>query len=77
MVTDFDLVAIPWTHEAVDAQTLMEALGRHVHACMTQVDGNGVPLSIPELKPHGRLAWIIPIDHGASIDLSVMPRQVV
>jgi len=27
-----------------------------------------------EAKPHGRLAWTIPLGHGHYVDLSVMPR---
>jgi hypothetical protein len=26
-----------------------------------------------EVKPHGRLAWNLYLDHGAKVDLSVMP----
>lgn len=70
---DFDLVAIPWTEAAVDAQTLMRAIADQVRQSMRSLQSNGVPLKTPEQKPHGRLAWAIPIDCGSMIDLSVMP----
>ncbi len=27
-----------------------------------------------EVKPHGRLCWNLYLDHGAKVDLSIMPR---
>ena len=33
LVNDFDLVAVPWTEQAVDAVTLKDALMRHIGAC--------------------------------------------
>ena len=69
---DIDLVAIPWTDEAVDAKTLADALlaetekviGFAVYGC----DG-----PFPRPKPHGRMCWTIHFN-GTYIDLSVMPR---
>ena len=85
MVRDLDLVAIPWTEEAVSAERLILHL-------MTAVDGrlrNGgrkkegtdewerVHGSEPAAKPHGRLAWSIHIGHeGLYLDVSVMPLLV-
>ncbi len=83
---DLDLMAMPWTEEAVSAEELAEAL-------RSAVDGRIVPdgtpggkwdgekfvtavIRMPELKPHGRLAWNIHFcGHNFYIDLSVMPRQ--
>ena len=76
LVTDFDLVAIPWTDTASSAETLMEAVSDYAKACMQDAASNGVPLHVAARKPHGRLAWAIPLDNGAVIDLSVMPREI-
>lgn len=79
---DIDLVACPWTTEAVDARTLAEAL----QAVASEINGrasmgwradqppefslNGCPGH----KPHGRLCWTFVLGGGPYIDLSVMPR---
>lgn len=67
---DLDLVAVPWTNEAVDAKALVDAV---MEACTGYLEEprNGRD---PMLKPHGRLAWSIHIDAGAYVDLSVMPK---
>lgn len=80
MATDLDLIAAPWTDEAVGAHDLAIAIATAV----------GCPLSAPTEKPHGRLSWSISLDAPAFwsfdknrverhlsnvwIDLSVMPR---
>lgn len=92
VVTDLDLVAIPWTPEAVSAQELRDALAKHISG----LDYRGLlerdcpwftPAQIdqllmqgqhdPETKPHGRLAWNLYLHAGIKIDLSVMPRVPV
>lgn len=75
LISDFDLVAIPWTEDAKPAHDLMNAIAQYVKSCMTDRDDSGTPLCIPEKKPHGRVAWSIPLHNGAVIDLSVMPRK--
>ncbi len=84
LARDLDIVAIPWTDEAVNAERLVLHL-------MAAVDGrirNGskpkegvenewirVLGSEPTQKPHGRLAWSIHVGHdGLYLDISVMPR---
>lgn len=68
---DLDVVAVPWTDEAVSAEELAEALRVEVHGWLLQGKK-----PIPEVKPHGRLAWSIHTDEGVGyIDLSVMPRR--
>lgn len=67
MARDLDLVAIPWTVDAVDAETLALTL-------CAAVDGLIVEGDNPTAKPHGRLAWAIILDAGAYVDLSIMPR---
>lgn len=68
---DLDLVAIPWTDEAVDAEALVKAV---IEACGGYLADWRKDTEDPTSKPHGRLAWSIHIDPHAYIDLSVMPR---
>jgi hypothetical protein len=65
---DLDLVAIPWTEDAVDPECLIVSL------CQIFDIKPNHPLNCPERKPHGRLSWSIPLWWGAYIDISVMPR---
>jgi hypothetical protein len=73
--SDLDFVASPWVDDAVPAKELALAFFKYAELF------TGVPfdpthrLATPELKPHGRKAWTIPLDSGASIDLSVMPMR--
>jgi hypothetical protein len=64
---DVDLIASPWTDEAVGSAELIEALSAALNARC--VGG-------PEHKPHGRVAVTLQIVDGyfKPIDLSVMPR---
>lgn len=66
---DLDLIAVPWTDSAVDAIELVVAL------CAEFDLKPNHQLESPEIKPHGRLGWTIPLWWGAYIDLSVMPRE--
>jgi hypothetical protein len=66
---DLDVVAIPWTPEAVEARALVDALcaatGLHV-----RVDDR-------RDKPHGRRCWTLQGVEGhlrGWVDISVMPR---
>jgi hypothetical protein len=83
---DLDLIAAPWTVEAVSAQDLVD------HLCefsgLTIRDGDarardlGVSFLSPEPKPWGRLTWSLapevpPLSSWGGpeyVDLSVMPR---
>jgi hypothetical protein len=69
MMRDLDLVAIPWTAEAVDEKTLIDEL-IHRHDLM---EGNPTQKD----KPHGRRSYVF-IGFGGEetgyIDFSVMPR---
>jgi hypothetical protein len=101
VTADLDLIACPWTVDAVPAEELRDALLKHIGA----VDYEGLTRrqfpENPELvkqildseekrkaekgevydaggaqvKPHGRRAWNLYMDHGAKVDLSVMPRS--
>lgn len=91
LVTDMDLVAIPWTDAAVDAATLRKALMDHVGAIgydellvqhsshLTDAQRAQIVAERgPEtgtVKPHGRRTWNLYLDLGKKIDLSVMPRN--
>lgn len=67
---DLDLIAIPWTDEAVEPIVLINGL------CEEFDLETNHPLREPGIKPHGRLAWTIPLWWGAYLDVSVMPRNV-
>lgn len=78
---DIDLIACPWTHDAVDAKTLSEELrlvAEKVNgfAFMTPLEHGDKyhQLGCPGGKPHGRLCWCYHLGGGPYIDLSVMPR---
>ena len=69
---DFDLVAIPWRDGAVSALELVAALAE-IFAL-----GDRWPTSIPSLpekKPHGRVAYLLDTGFGSQIDLSIMPTE--
>ena len=70
MARDLDLVAIPWTEEASDEKTLVDALIKN-HDLM---EGN----SAQKDKPHGRRSYVF-IGFGGEntgyIDLGIMPRR--
>jgi hypothetical protein len=62
---DFDLIATPWTDEAIGKGDLVELL----------CDGlNAKIIGGPEEKPHGRVGVILQVDgYYKHIDLSIMP----
>lgn len=71
--SDFDLIAVPWTDSAIDAYELVKIIGEYV----SLINGANHELGSivgPEQKPHGRLAWAIPIGNGGVIDLSITPK---
>lgn len=76
---DFDLVAIPWTDEAVSADELMLALierADYIRDPLILVD-KLFEEPLMAQKPHGRVAWSIPLEGGsACLDISVLPRAV-
>ena len=91
VVTDLDLIACPWTDEAVAPEELVEKLMTHIGACSypellrrAGVPEDDIPHIVerknqgkdPTLKPHGRRAWNLYLDHGCRVDLSIMPRQI-
>lgn len=80
MYRDLDLIAAPWTPEAVEPEELIEALRQAIGGWIrneTEWDSN------PTKKPHGRLAWSIYTQYakegenfylGPYLDVSVMPK---
>lgn len=73
MNLDFDLVAIPWTDEAVEPFDLIKKL----EYLLNMFDGSihyGLHAEEPEIKPHGRKAWLLIMGNGAAFDISVMPK---
>lgn len=74
---DLDLIAVPWTDEAVDPFVLAEAIAAGVHGYIVNDESADIcdfTKRNPQPKPHGRLAWAIQLGGGPYIDLSVMPR---
>lgn len=69
MKRDCDMIAAPWTEEAVSAETLIDMLCVALNAQKLEVKN-------PAPKPHGRLAWVLQIRDAYKkvIDISVMPR---
>ena len=81
MARDLDLIAIPWTVDAVSATALVdaicEALNLTERRANTYADPDGPRvMPNPEPKPWGRLGWSLdgcPPD-WRYVDLSVAPR---
>lgn len=80
---DIDLIAVPWSSDAVDPRTLAEAV-REVAAANSvlgvafinpRFDDEYHRAGQPGAKPHGRLVWSFHLGGGPYIDLSVMPRR--
>jgi hypothetical protein len=89
VTADLDLIAVPWIDDAAPAETMVEALRKHINAVeypellRRQLGDENLVQQIlarrdepkdPEQKPHGRRAWNLYLDHGGKVDLSVMPR---
>ena len=72
---DLDLVAIPWTEEARDPDELVEALRKRGQHWMFKGEGSE-KINSATLKPHGRMAYSLPIMGERFVDVSVMPRVV-
>lgn len=73
---DFDLIAVPWTDEAVSAEELIRAIVAAVDFTRDRIVPVDRLFSEPYFadKPHGRKAWSIPLDCGAVLDVSVTPQ---
>lgn len=73
LAKDIDLIAVPWTDEAVEADVLVVAIVHLVKAFTGETWGH-VDKGCPRDKPHGRRSWSIHF-WGSFIDLSVTPRS--
>lgn len=77
MQFDLDLVAIPWTDDAVAAAELVAHLCCTLGITKSTIPGAAEfffgPPNGPEPKPHGRQAWSLPIGMGLYVDISVIP----
>lgn len=76
MQRDLDLLAVPWTEEAADHMSLVQAVAVAVggYVIGNGVDDRGCVSERPTEQPHGRMSWNICWGGKAFIDLSVMPR---
>ncbi|UTU07740.1 hypothetical protein CcrC1_gp056c [Caulobacter phage C1] len=68
---DIDLVAVPWTAEAVAPETLARAI-RHELKKLYGLSDEVAP-NRDRPKPHGRLCWCWWIKTWTYVDLSVFP----
>lgn len=73
MHRDLDLIAIPWTDQAVAANVLVNKIMERLVLCnLLSAHGN---YRDPVSMPHGRLVWTILLGGHAGIDFGVMPRR--
>lgn len=73
---DLDLIAIPWTDRATDAEHLVKRVALALDDLSILEKGRGKPSQAMQ-KPHGRLAWTLTFKAFGDprfVDLSVMPR---
>jgi len=73
---DLDLIAIPWTDRATDAEHLVQRVALALDDLSILEKGRGRPSQATQ-KPHGRLAWTLTFKTFGDprfVDLSVMPR---
>ena len=78
MNRDLDLIAVPWTENACDLKTLLEAINEEASKYQLK-PFRGSPVDINQAqrkKPHGRVAYSIHFTGDAYIDISIMPRKV-
>lgn len=72
LARDLDLIAVPWTEEAKDPESLVTALCAEIKRRTGW--GNGPKKGDYTQKPHGRIAMTIVATWHMHIDLSIMPR---
>lgn len=71
MNRDLDLLAAPWVENPAPPAELHAAIAEALSVYSDEYCSQ--PVFGPDVRPHGRLSWIIPMMGGAAIDLSVMP----
>lgn len=74
MARDLDLIAVPWTDDADDPETLIMAFNKFIiYKAHVEIKGKFHATK----KPHGRLAYSLSIGYdGHYLDVSVMPRII-
>ena len=78
MSRDLDLIAVPWTDNACDVKTLIEAMDEEASRWQLK-PFRGIKTDLNQKnhkKPHGRVAYSIHFGSEAYIDISIMPRKV-
>lgn len=77
LARDLDLVAIPWTEAAVDAETLIAALADTTREATGwgHISGRNSPHERTK-KPHGRVAVTVLASAEVELDISITPRVV-
>lgn len=75
LARDIDIIAIPWTLEAVSADELAMAMYAVIKSEHERIDARPgcIGWKEPAQKPHGRLVWEIHV-WGSYFDFGVMPR---
>lgn len=68
---DVDLLAMPWTEDAVDLETLAKVIAVAINGYMQGEQDSRLKVSD---RPHGRKSLFVFARDGTIIDLSVMPR---
>lgn len=73
MARDLDLLACPWTDDAIEPKVLAESVRIRLELCTGEKWY--ARSDDPGRKPHGRMAWnFVPgCGGGTFVDLSVMP----
>lgn len=73
MARDLDLIAVPWTEDAAPPEKLLKAFINFVKG-QSKIKIKYYVSQVTQ-KPHGRIAYSIPIGHeGHYLDVSIMPR---
>jgi hypothetical protein len=78
LARDLDLIAVPWTEQAVPEGELVEAIRAHVGGTINndpQAQAGDETRTNPVLRAHGRYCWAIQIGGGMYLDLSVTPTH--
>jgi hypothetical protein len=71
LARDMDLIAIPWTEDAVDAETLVKVISETMGPTVYKKHH----IKTQTLKPHGRLVYTLSFYSDWFIDLSIMPKM--
>lgn len=76
MQRDLDIIAAPWTEDAISAKELVERLREEFGGYVIGGTGDGGTWTTEHgtSKPHGREAWSLCFGGKPFIDISVMPR---